>query len=69
MFMFQEQEETTERITVLCNENDCDGVFILNRDRGDFSPRVHDECSKCKRFMSVKLRCIEESRILKREWI
>ena len=69
MFIFEQEEELIEKITVSCNENNCDGIFTLNRYREDFSPRVHDECSKCKRFMSVKLSGLDESRIISREWI
>lgn len=69
MFIFEQEPELIEKITVACAENDCSGVFTLNRYRDDLSPRVHGECSICNRFMSVKLRHIEESRILKREWI
>lgn len=69
MYIFDKEENMVEKITVACNENKCNGTFTLNRYRDDFSPRVHDECSKCKRFMSVKLSSINESRIVNREWI
>lgn len=70
MFIFEQEEESfIEKIKVSCNENNCDGTFTLNRYKDDFSPRVHDECSNCKRFMSVKLSYLDESRIVSREWI
>lgn len=62
-------EMKREKILVACNENDCDGNFKLLRYRDDFSPRVHDNCSKCGRFMSVKLSSIDENRIISREWV
>lgn len=62
-------EEKRERIIVTCAENDCDGTFELIRYSDDFSPRVHDNCSKCNRFMSVKLSYIDDERIISREWI
>lgn len=70
MYFFErEEEKMIEQITVTCNENDCSGVFVVNRYRDDFSPRVHNNCSECGRFMSVKLHHIEQSRIINREWL
>lgn len=69
MFIFEQEEHLIEKILVSCNENNCDGVFTLNRYKDDFSPRVHSECSKCSRFISVKLSRIDDSRIISREWI
>ncbi|MGG3987454.1 hypothetical protein [Bacillus smithii] len=69
MFYFEEERAKREKILVSCNNNGCDGIFTLIRDPMDFSPRVHGECSKCGRFMSVKLSSIENKRIVSREWI
>ena len=73
MYWTEEQEndhrEKLEKILVSCGENGCDGTFTLMRFPDDFSPRVHDSCSKCNRFMSVKLHRIEDNRIKCREWI
>lgn len=73
MYWTEEQElahrEKLEKIVIACNDNACDGEFVLIRYPDDFSPRVHDNCSKCKRFMSVKLSNIDISRIISRKWI
>ncbi|MEK4605462.1 hypothetical protein MHH42_31010 [Bacillus sp. FSL L8-0099] len=67
----QEQEENEKRrkIVVSCNENNCDGTFTHISWLWDYSPRVDGECSKCKRFISVKLANIDESRIISRKVI
>ena len=63
------EEMKREKILVSCNENDCEGTFETIRHSDDFSPRIHNNCSKCERFMSVKLSSIDENRIISREVI
>lgn len=69
MFFPEQETEMFEKIKVSCGEGKCKGFFTLNRWRDDYSPRVHGECSQCNRFMSVKLRYIDDSRIISREWL
>lgn len=69
LWFYEEEAEKKRQVIIACGENDCDGVFVHESWLGDFSPRVHEECTKCKRFMSVKLSNIDESRILERKVI
>lgn len=69
MWFYEEEDEKKRRVIIACGENDCSGVFIYESWLGDFSPRVHGECTGCKRFISMKLSNIDESRILERKII
>lgn len=67
MYFFPVEEDPIKTVKIKCGENGCNGILICEHFRDDFSPRVHTNCTECNRFVSVKLKYIDDDRIIKED--
>jgi len=66
MWIPMDETESYRIVVVACNNEGCNGKITHESWLGDFSPRLDDECPKCKKYYCVKLKSIEEERIISR---